>query len=68
MLTAASTAAWLPAMPTEMHDLPTVLGPLSGAGNKTFTMTVRPGQRVSVRIIASNSTLLSTGIGMHHDA
>jgi hypothetical protein len=44
---AASTETML-TMPTESHDLPTVLGPLSGEGNKTLTVAVRPTMSIEL--------------------
>ena len=35
-------------LPTESHDLPTVLGPLSGEGNKALTVAVRPTMSIEL--------------------
>jgi hypothetical protein len=43
-----SSAASTVTMPPEGHRLPTVLGPLQGSGNKTFTVVVRPTMSVEL--------------------
>jgi hypothetical protein len=43
----AATATPMP-MPTEIHNLPTVLGPLTGTGNETFTVAARPTMAIEL--------------------
>ena len=52
-----SAAPALPAMPAESHDLPTVLGPLNGSGNKAFTVTVRPAMSVELGCLGNSKDL-----------
>src|SRR5450756_1003208 len=47
----------MPTMPTESHGLPTVLGPLSGTGNKTFTVTVRPAMSIELGCLGKGKDL-----------
>jgi hypothetical protein len=42
MVAGCGSAATAMPMPTEIHHLPTVLGPLTGTGNETFTIVARP--------------------------
>lgn len=35
-------------MPAEKHGLPTVLGPLTGAGSKAFTVTIGQGMAIEL--------------------
>lgn len=41
----------------ESHDLPTVLGPLSGSGNKAFTVTARPAMSVELGCLGNSKDL-----------
>ncbi|HTR94747.1 MAG TPA: hypothetical protein VMI73_23705 [Trebonia sp.] len=43
-----SSTAGPSAMPTEKHRMPTVLGPVTGSGSKSFTMTIRPGMAIEL--------------------
>jgi hypothetical protein len=49
-------------MPPEGHRLPTVLGPLQGPGNKTFTVVVRPTMSVELGCLGKAKDL-ATGKG-----
>ena len=47
-LAGCGPAAAATPMPTEMHHLPTVLGPLTGTGNETFTIAARPAMAMEL--------------------
>jgi len=44
-------------MPAEVHHLPTVLGPLNGSGNKTFTITIRPAMAMELGCLGNAKDL-----------
>lgn len=45
-------------MPAEVHHLPTVLGPLNGSGNKTFTTTIRPTMAIELGCLGNGKDLV----------
>jgi hypothetical protein len=54
---ACSATAAPPTMPAEVHHLPTVLGPLNGSGNKTFTITIRPSMAIELGCLGNRNDL-----------
>jgi hypothetical protein len=44
-------------MPADPRGLPTVLGPVSGLGTKTFTVTVRPAMAIEVGCVGGAKDL-----------
>jgi hypothetical protein len=53
----AATTAAMPTMPAEFHNLPTVLGPLSGSGNKTLTVAVRATMSIEMGCLGKGSDI-----------
>lgn len=54
---ACSSAAAPLVMPPDRYHLPTVLGPLSGTGSKTFTVTVRASMSVELSCLGDSKDL-----------
>jgi hypothetical protein len=46
-------------MPAEKHHLPTVLGPLNGSGNKSFTVTTLPAMAIELGCVGSGKDTAS---------
>lgn len=46
-------------MPAEKHHLPTVLGPLNGSGNKSFTVTILSSMAIELGCVGSGKDMAS---------